>query len=118
MGQIAMGAGSFLIMRGLLAAGMLIAAAPSFAQSFPSTPKATAAGDYRTKAEQYALARRAFEEVTSAYWKAIAEKRARAMPSVAAMNRLSSTTTCSRSRRSIRGRHGLSIPLTRSRAAA
>jgi len=75
MGQIAMWRRFFLNYAWLLAAGMLIAAAPSFAQSFPSTPKATAAGDYRTKAEQYALARRAFEEVTSAYWKAIAEKR-------------------------------------------
>jgi hypothetical protein len=56
----------------LLAAGVLLAGASSFAQS---TPKPTSTGDYRTKTEQYALARRAFDEETSGYWKAIAEKR-------------------------------------------
>jgi hypothetical protein len=59
----------------LLAAGVLLMAAPTFAQNVPSAPKAPSAGDYRTKAEQYALARRAFEELTSAYWTTIAEKR-------------------------------------------
>ena len=64
--------GSFLRCAWLLAAGVLMAAAPSFAQS---APKETTGGDYRAKAEQYALAHRAFDAETSAYWKAIAEKR-------------------------------------------
>jgi hypothetical protein len=59
----------------LLAAGVLMAAAPSFAQTAPGAPKAAAPGDFRAKVEQYALARRAFEEETSAYWKSIADKR-------------------------------------------
>jgi len=75
MGQIVMRLGSIAKCMWLLAAGGLMTAAPSLAQSVPNTPQAISAGDYRTKAEQYALARRAFEEVTSAYWNAIAEKR-------------------------------------------
>jgi hypothetical protein len=60
----------------MLAAGLLIAADCSFAQGPASAPKAAPAGDYQTKAEQYAKARRAFEEEAGAYWKAITEKRA------------------------------------------
>jgi hypothetical protein len=59
----------------LLAAGLLMAADWSFAQS-PSASKAAQAGDYQAKAEQYARARRAFEEEAGAYWQSITEKRA------------------------------------------
>jgi hypothetical protein len=59
----------------LLAAGLLMAADCSFAQSPPSAPKAPA-GDYQAKAEQYARARGAFEEEAGAYWRSIIEKRA------------------------------------------
>jgi hypothetical protein len=57
----------------LVAAGLLMAPEPSFAEGVPSRSKPTA--DYQAKAEQYARARRAFEEESSAYWKSIAEKR-------------------------------------------
>ncbi len=57
----------------LLAAGLLMAAESSFAES--AAPKATTAGDYQAKAEQYARARRAFEEASGAYWRSIVEKR-------------------------------------------
>jgi hypothetical protein len=58
----------------LLAAGLLLAPAPSLAQGASSGTTATA-DDYRAKAAQYALARRAFEEQAAAYWKSIGEKR-------------------------------------------
>jgi hypothetical protein len=58
----------------LLAAGLLMASAPSFRQGASGGARATA-DDYSTKAAQYALARRAFEEQTAAYWKSIGEKR-------------------------------------------
>ena len=57
----------------LVAAGLLMAPEPSFAEGVSSGPKPTA--DYQAKAEQYARARRAFEEEAGAYWKSIAEKR-------------------------------------------
>jgi hypothetical protein len=57
-----------------LAAGLLLAPAPSLAQSASSGTTATA-DDYRAKAAQHALARRAFEEQAAAYWKSIGEKR-------------------------------------------
>jgi hypothetical protein len=49
-----------------------MAVASSFAQS---APKATTGSDYRAKAEQYSVARRAFDAETDTYWKSIAEKR-------------------------------------------
>ena len=57
----------------LVAAGLLMAPEPSFAEGVSSGPRATA--DYQAKAEQYARARRAFEEESGAYWKSITEKR-------------------------------------------
>jgi hypothetical protein len=61
----------------LLAAGLLMAAeSPSFAQSPTSAPRVAQAGDYQARAEQYARARRAFEEEAGAYWRSISEKRA------------------------------------------
>jgi hypothetical protein len=56
----------------LLAAGLLLQAAPSAAQN-PTA--ATSAADYKAKAAQYALARRAFDDTAAAYWKSIADKR-------------------------------------------
>jgi hypothetical protein len=58
----------------LLAAGLLLAPAPTLAQGASSGTAATA-DDYRAKAAQHALARRAFEEQAAAYWKSIGEKR-------------------------------------------
>jgi hypothetical protein len=52
-----------------------LAADWSFAQSPASAPKAAQAGDYQAKADQYARARRAFEEEAAAYWQSIVEKR-------------------------------------------
>src|SRR5215510_313215 len=59
------------------AGGLQIAAEASFAQSLPGAPKAAPAPapDYQARAEQYARARRAFEEEASAYWQAVSEKR-------------------------------------------
>ncbi len=45
----------------------------SFAQGVTGVP--AAAGDYQAKADQYARARRAFEEEADAYWQSIVEKR-------------------------------------------
>ena len=59
----------------MLAGSLLIAAEVSFAQNFPGAPKAAPAPDYQAKAEQYARARRAFEEEAGAYWQSISEKR-------------------------------------------
>src|SRR5262245_39050503 len=61
----------------MLAGGLLIAAEASFAQSLPGAPKAAPAPapDYQARAEQYARARRAFEEEAGAYWQAVSEKR-------------------------------------------
>src|SRR6266478_620770 len=59
----------------LFAAGLLMAAEPSFAQSVSSEPKAILAGDYQTNAQRYAQARRAFDAESGAYWRSIAEKR-------------------------------------------
>ena len=58
----------------LLAAGLLSATGESFAQGVTGVP--AAAGDYQAKADQYARARRAFEEEAGAYWKSVSEKRA------------------------------------------
>jgi hypothetical protein len=58
----------------LLSAGLLLAPALCMAQGAPSGATTTAE-DYRAKAAQYALARRAFDEQTTAYWKSIGEKR-------------------------------------------
>src|SRR4051812_17230794 len=59
----------------LLAAGLLMVAEWSIAQSAPGGPRAAAAGTYQEKAEEYARARRAFDEESGAYWRAITEKR-------------------------------------------
>jgi hypothetical protein len=59
----------------LFAAGLLVVAEPSFSQSVASGPKATTTGNYQATAEQYARARRAFDEESGAYWRSIAEKR-------------------------------------------
>ncbi len=59
----------------LLAAGLLLGAEGALAQGVPGAPKAATGGDYQAKAEQYARARRAFEEESSAYWRSITEKR-------------------------------------------
>ncbi len=58
----------------LLAAGLLLVAAPSAAQN-SSAAKATSAADYKAKAAQYAAARRAYEDKAAAYWTSIADKR-------------------------------------------
>ncbi len=58
----------------LVAAGALLCATPSSAQ--PSgAATASSAADFQAKAAQYALARRAFEEQSSAYWSAVSDKR-------------------------------------------
>jgi hypothetical protein len=57
----------------LLAAGLLMTAAPAFAEGVSTGPKATT--EQQAKAEQFARARRAFEEVSEAYWQSIADKR-------------------------------------------
>ena len=59
----------------LLAAGLLMVAECSFAQTVPGGPRAATAGTYQEKAEEYARARRAFEEESGTYWRSITEKR-------------------------------------------
>jgi hypothetical protein len=59
----------------LLAAGLLMAAEASLAQRMLNGPKATTAGSFQAKSDEYARARQAFDEATAAYWKSIAEKR-------------------------------------------
>ena len=59
----------------LLAAGLLMSGEWSFAQSLPGGPKATTADSYRAKAEEYARARRIFDDESGAYWRSITEKR-------------------------------------------
>ena len=56
----------------LLAAGVLFAAPPAFAQNGPSP---TAIADYRAKLAIYEQVRGAYEAQASAYWDAVAEKR-------------------------------------------
>ncbi len=58
---------------GLIAAGLLLAAAPARAQSAP--PHAMAIADYQARLAQYSLARRAYDEEASAYWDQVVEKR-------------------------------------------
>jgi hypothetical protein len=58
----------------LLAASLLTAAEPSFPQSAPGGARTPAAGA-QAKAEEYARARRAFEEESGVYWRSISEKR-------------------------------------------
>jgi hypothetical protein len=58
-----------------LAAGLLLAAAPSFAQSGAGGPKAATTDTHQAKAEQYARARRAFDAEANGYWRLITEKR-------------------------------------------
>jgi hypothetical protein len=58
----------------LLAGGLLMASEPSFAQGSPGGANATN-GSYQSAAEQYARARRAFDDEASAYWRSITEKR-------------------------------------------
>jgi hypothetical protein len=52
-----------------------MAAAPSWPQGVSDAPKAPTADTYQMKAEQYARARRAFDEEARSYWRSIAEKR-------------------------------------------
>jgi hypothetical protein len=59
----------------LLAAGLLLASAPSFAQVSPKGGQPLTAEAYQAALEQYVRARRAFDEEAAAYWKAIGEKR-------------------------------------------
>jgi hypothetical protein len=66
----------------MLAASLLVAAAPAFAQGMPNAggpravvPGAAPAADYQTLLKQYTRARRAFDEEATAYWKSITEKR-------------------------------------------
>ena len=59
----------------LLAAGLLLAAAPCLGQNAAGEPRAPTSADERAKAEQYLAARRKFEEESAAYWRAIGEKR-------------------------------------------
>jgi hypothetical protein len=59
----------------LFAAGLLMASEPSFAQSPSSGAKAATSDGSLAGAEQYARARRAFDEEASAYWRSIGEKR-------------------------------------------
>ncbi|MEX2128640.1 MAG: hypothetical protein WD871_10415 [Xanthobacteraceae bacterium] len=56
----------------LLAAGLLLAAAPCLSQG---EPRAGASAGDRAAAERYLVARRAFEEESAAYWRSVAEKR-------------------------------------------
>jgi hypothetical protein len=57
---------------GLIAAALLLATQPALAQ-IAANPAAIA--DYRAKLVQYEHARGAYEEIASAYWDAVAEKR-------------------------------------------
>ena len=59
----------------LLAAGLLLAPAPSFAQGSPKGAQPLTAEAYQAALEPYIRARRAFDEESAAYWKAIGEKR-------------------------------------------
>jgi hypothetical protein len=59
----------------LLAAGLLLAPASSFAQGSPKGAPPLTAEAYQAALEQYIRARRAFDEEAAAYWKAIGEKR-------------------------------------------
>jgi hypothetical protein len=59
----------------LLAAGLLLASAPCFAQGIPSGARPATSEGYQAALEQYIRARRAFDEEAAAYWKAIGEKR-------------------------------------------
>jgi hypothetical protein len=59
----------------LLAAAWLMACEPCLAQGSSSGAKATTTPSYQAAAEQYARARRAFDDEASAYWKSITEKR-------------------------------------------
>ena len=56
----------------LVAAGLLMAAAPARAQGAPG---AMASADYQVKLAQYEQARRVYEEEASVYWDAVVEKR-------------------------------------------
>jgi hypothetical protein len=59
----------------LLAAGLLLASAPCYAQAIPSVARPATSEGYQAALEQYVRARRAFDEEATAYWKAIGEKR-------------------------------------------
>src|SRR5262245_38248904 len=59
----------------LLAAGLLLAPAASFAQGSPKGGQPLTGEAYQAALEQYIRARRAFDEESAAYWKAIGEKR-------------------------------------------
>ena len=54
---------------GLLAAGLLAAAAPARAQGDPSV------ADYQAKLATYSQARRGYDEEAGAYWDAVVAKR-------------------------------------------
>jgi hypothetical protein len=60
----------------LLAVALLMAAAPSWPQAVSDAPKPTTEAEtYQLKAQQYARARRAFDDEARAYWRSIVEKR-------------------------------------------
>ena len=56
-----------------IAAGLLLAAGPAHAQGV--APSAAALADYQAKLADYLRARRAYDEVATAYWDAVVEKR-------------------------------------------
>ena len=58
---------------GLIAAGLLLAAAPARAQSAPL--RAAAIADYQARLAQYTQLRRAYDEEAGVYWDAVVEKR-------------------------------------------
>jgi hypothetical protein len=58
----------------LLVALLVCAGEPAFARASSSEGKAAASGP-RTKVEQYARARRAYEQEAEAYWQSVADKR-------------------------------------------
>src|SRR5713101_7752911 len=57
------------------ATGWLMAAEPALSESVSGAAKGGTADSTQVKAEQYARARRAFDEEASAYWRSITEKR-------------------------------------------
>jgi hypothetical protein len=59
----------------LAAASLMLAAEPARAQGAPPSAQPAAADDYQAKLAQYMRARSAYDEIASAYWDQVVEKR-------------------------------------------